>query len=176
MTDRREVFTEVKEYEYVGPPEIKESIRQSGGFPVRTASDLQEFLASRGPEELNEPFTFIVDTSGVLRLAPRRSEHVACADGCAVWAAGEIGFHQSRNRGQWEVSTVSNQSTGYCPDTESWESVARSLDHAGINHGSGYTHPIIFRCCPSCREWNSVKDSHFFCVFCDNELPAKNRR
>ncbi|GEC07984.1 hypothetical protein SSP24_56390 [Streptomyces spinoverrucosus] len=36
---------------------------------------------ARSVEELAEPFTFVVDTEGALRWAPRRSEHVVCAGG-----------------------------------------------------------------------------------------------
>ncbi|MFE0132547.1 hypothetical protein ACFWY6_13405 [Streptomyces sp. NPDC059037] len=162
-------------YEYVGPPEIKESIQNGTGFRVQSAGDLEKFLSSRDRDELDQPFTFIVDMSGILRLAARRSEHVACAGGGTVLAAGEIEF--SRQADRWMAVSVSNQSTGYCPDVESWTAVESALDHAGIQHGSGYSHPITFRRCPrpSCREWNSVKDSYFFCVFCDSPLSVTSR-
>ena len=60
-----------------------------------------------------EPFTFVVDLEGVLRLAPRRSEHVACAGGRPVLSAGEVSFE--RGPDGWEVTSATNQSTGYCP-------------------------------------------------------------
>ncbi|GAB2995762.1 hypothetical protein GCM10023080_072550 [Streptomyces pseudoechinosporeus] len=161
------------EYEYVGPAEIKELVRYGTGFRIESAEDLEGFLTSRDRDELSEPFTFIVDPSGVLRLAPRRSEHVACADGGPVLAAGEIGFSRTAKDGRWEATFVSNQSTGYCPAVESWVAVERSLDRAGIDHGSGYTHRIVFRRCPSCRNWNTVKDSYFVCLFCDSDLPVQ---
>ena len=61
-----------------------------------------------------EEVNFVIDLTGTLRLAPRRSEHVACAGGGPVLSAGEIVFR--RERGGWTVGEVSNQSTGYCPD------------------------------------------------------------
>ncbi len=46
-------------------------------------------------------------------------------------SAGEIGFRRSGGGGAvgggWEVETVSNLSTGYCPDVTSWPTVATAL-------------------------------------------------
>jgi hypothetical protein len=64
-----------------------------------------------------ESFTFVIDLGGALRLAPRRGEHVACADGAPVLSAGEITFLRDQDR--WTVSEVSNPSTGCCPDPAS---------------------------------------------------------
>jgi hypothetical protein len=41
-------------------------------------ADFDAWVSVRTAEELSEPFTFVVDQIGALRLAPRRSEHV-CA-------------------------------------------------------------------------------------------------
>ncbi|WP_212747336.1 DUF5959 family protein [Streptomyces montanus] len=181
-------------YAYVGPLDIAEaagaleaveaaaagSVPRAGatsrpgqGDRIRTPADLDAFLSSRPQDELHEPHTFVVDLSGTLRLAPRRSEHVACAGGEAVRAAGELAF--ARTAQGWTVTYASNQSTGYCPDVESWPAVAAALARAGITHGSAYTHPITYRRCPECGEWNSVQDAHFVCVFCDADLPASHR-
>ncbi|WP_371614576.1 hypothetical protein [Streptomyces sp. NBC_00454] len=122
-------------------------------------------------EELADPFTFVVDAAGVLRLAPRRSEHVVCAAGEAVLGAGEIGFRQES--GRWAVDEVSNQSTGYCPDVGSWPAVAEALDRAGVARPSGFTHEVEFRRCPACRQLNIVREGDFFCVFCDEALPRE---
>src|SRR5258706_11327733 len=70
----------------------------------------------RDPRELREPFTFVVALDGLLRLAPRRSEHVTLAGGRDVLAAGEITF-VSAEKG-WRVAEGTNQSTGYCPDPD----------------------------------------------------------
>jgi hypothetical protein len=45
------------------------------------------------------------------------------------------------------VTEISNESTGYCPDLDSWPAVAAVLDRAGICHPDGFTQPIIFRAC-----------------------------
>lgn len=144
----------------------------SGGPGCRIASsaDFAEWVALRPASELREPFTFVVDGDGTLRLAPRRSEHVACAGGEAVLSAGEIGF--TRDAGGWVVDGISNQSTGYCPDTTSWPAVARALRRAGLPRPDGFTHEVVFRRCPGCQEQNIVREDHFVCVFCDGELPA----
>ncbi|EFL19226.1 hypothetical protein [Streptomyces sp. C] len=157
-------------YRYVGPGELRALVRPGGeGRCVRSAADLHDWLRAAAPGERAEPFTYVVDGAGVLRLAPRRSEHVACAAGGPVLAAGEMGFREES--GQWRVDAVSNQSTGYCPDTGSWADLAAALDTAGIAHPAGFTHPVVFRRCPGCREVNIVREGDFVCLFCDAELP-----
>ncbi|MFK0258773.1 hypothetical protein [Streptomyces sp. NPDC090445] len=159
-------------YRYVGPEHVRAAVRgAAAGTPVRTPADFARWAADRSPGELAEPFTFVIGTDGILRLAPRRSEHVACAGGHRVLSAGEIGFRFRAEAGRWAVHEVSNQSTGYCPDPVSWPAVARALDAAGLDRPNGFTHGIVFRRCPACREHSIVRDSHFACVFCDTDLP-----
>ncbi|MQY08100.1 hypothetical protein [Actinomadura macrotermitis] len=156
-----------RHYRYVGPPDVAAQARPGRtGRAVGSPADLAAWLAERG-DEAAEPFTFVIDLAGTLRLAPRRSEHVACAGGAPVLAAGEIAF-----TGEGAVAEVSNQSTGYCPGRSSWRAVRDALDRAGIAHPGRFTHPIVFRRCPRCRERSIVKDDHYVCVFCDAELPA----
>ncbi|MGW5636774.1 hypothetical protein [Streptomyces sp. NPDC003832] len=160
-----------RSYGYVGPVELKDEVRaDGGGRRIGSASDFAGWVAEQTAAELAEPFTFVVDVDGVLRLAPRRSEHVACAAGGRVLSAGEIGF--VREAGRWAVSEVSNQSTGYCPDVTSWAQVARALDAVGLRRPSGFTHEIVFRRCPDCQEHNIVRENDFVCVFCGGALPA----
>jgi hypothetical protein len=156
----------------VGPADVKAAVRAgSEGHSIRTAADFGEWVSARTTEELAEPFTFVIDTTGVLRLAPRRSEHVACASGERVLSAGEMSFLQES--GQWTIAEVTNQSTGYCPDTSSWPAVAAALDRAGLRHPPGFTHEVVFRRCPACREHNIVREGDFTCVFCDAALPRQ---
>ena len=69
-----------RSYAYVGPDEIRDAVRPgSGGRVVRTPGGFEDWVAEQTAEELAEPFTYVVDAGGDLRLAPRRSEHVACA-------------------------------------------------------------------------------------------------
>jgi hypothetical protein len=165
------VSTRGRGYRYVGPPELRATVQPgSGGTRIGSATEFADWIAGRAAAELAEPFTFVVDVDGVLRLAPWRSEHVACAGGADVLSAGEIGFVRAGRR--WVVSEVSNQSTGYCPDVTSWPAVARALEAAGLERPAGFTHEVVFRRCPGCQERNVVRDDDFVCVFCGSELPA----
>ncbi|MEV7520499.1 hypothetical protein [Streptomyces sp. NPDC091371] len=161
-----------RNYRYVGPAELRRLVRPgAAGRSIRSAADLDGWVSEQARGDLAEPFTFVVDPAGVLRLAARRSEHVACADGGTVLAAGEMRFR--RESGQWSVAEVSNQSTGYCPDVGSWAAVAEALDAAGIERPSGFTHAVVFRRCPACGEVGIVRDEDYVCVFCGGALPAR---
>ncbi|MEV6355687.1 hypothetical protein [Streptomyces hydrogenans] len=160
-----------RSYRYVGPVDLRSAVRPGdSGRRVRSAADFDDWIVERSAAELVEPFTFVVDVGGALLLAPRRSEHVACAGGGLVLSAGEIGF--MREAARWIVSEISNQSTGYCPDVTSWSAVAHALDRIGLGRPSGFTHEVTFRRCPDCQEHNIVREDDFVCVFCDSALPA----
>ncbi|MGW3156484.1 hypothetical protein [Streptomyces sp. NPDC001089] len=160
-----------RSYRYVGPVELKVAVRPgNGGRRIGSAVDFDGWIVEQSAVELAEPFTFVVGMDGVLRLAPRRSEHVACADGDMVLSAGEISF--TREAGRWTVSEVSNQSTGYCPDVAFWAEVARALDAVELRRPSAFTHEVVFRRCLDCQEHNIVREDDFVCVFCDSDLPA----
>ena len=155
----------------MGPAELKAKVRpDAGGWKVRSAADFDTWTATCSADEWSEPFTFIIDADGVLRLAPRRSEHVVCAGGERVLSAGEISF--ARSGGRWVVDEISNQSTGYCPDVDSWAAVAEALDRVGLEHPCGFTYEFVFRRCPGCQEHNIVREADFTCVFCGEDLPA----
>jgi hypothetical protein len=116
-----------RSYRYVGPAELKAAVRPGdSGRRIGSAADFNGWIREQSATELTEPFTFVVGMDGVLGLAPRRSEHVACAGGDMVLSAAEISFMREADRET--VSEVSNQSTGYCPDVTSWTEVARTLD------------------------------------------------
>ncbi|WP_327268120.1 hypothetical protein OG233_07465 [Streptomyces sp. NBC_01218] len=162
----------VRSYRYVGPPGPLTTVRPgSAGCRIASSTAFGRWVALRPAPELCEPFTYAVAGDGVLLLAPRRSEHVACAGGGAVLGAGEIGF--ARDAGGWMVDGVSNLSTGYCPDTSSWTAVARAVDRTGLARPDGFTHEVVFRRCPGCQEHSVVREDHFFCVFCDGALPPE---
>ncbi|MEU3242549.1 hypothetical protein ABZ713_07110, partial [Streptomyces sp. NPDC006875] len=96
-----------RSYRYVGPAELKAAVRPGdGGRRIGSAADFGGWIVEQSAAELTEPFTFVIDVDGVLRLAPRRSEHVACAGGDMVLSAGEISFMREADR--WTVSEVSN--------------------------------------------------------------------
>ncbi|MGW1782373.1 hypothetical protein ACWCQQ_25025 [Streptomyces sp. NPDC002143] len=159
-----------RRYGYVGPEDVRRAVgRGNGGRAIRCAADLDACTTAKDAEDA-EPFTYVVGLDGLLRLAPRRSEHVACADGDDVLGAGEISFRRGP-RGAVRVHEVSNQSTGYCPDPDSWPAVAAALDRAGIGRPDGFTHALVFRRCERCGENNVVREGVFVCVFCDGDLP-----
>jgi hypothetical protein len=157
----------------VGPAGLSVGVRPGGdGRRIGSAADFDAWAAEQSSVDLAEPFTFVVGTDGVLRLAPRRSEHVVCAGGQPVLSAGEIAFICESESGSWRVSDVSNHSTGYCPDVSSWPAVARALDRAGLGRPDGFTHEVVFRRCPGCQEHGIVREGDFVCVFCGSDLPS----
>jgi hypothetical protein len=162
-----------KEYPYVGPDEIrKRSVGAPPGMRITKASDLEAWVRTNGPKQTGGliGITFVVDEEGFLRIADRHTEHVACAAGNAVLSAGEL-FLRVHDKSLC-VEEASNQSTGYCPEPESWTEVERILEHIGVTHPGRFTTEIVFRLCPSCGERNIVKDFWFVCAICESELPA----
>jgi hypothetical protein len=158
-------------YEYVGPEEIR---RRAFTAPagVRTASplDLENWARQTGQRPNREGLiaaTFVVDEQGNLCVADRGSEHIACSGSRAVLSAGELFFLAS------EVVEVSNQSTGFCPEPESWPVVAAALDRAGLHHPGRFTREVVFRRCPACGQRNIVKDGWFVCGVCGVMLPRE---
>lgn len=160
----------LREYQYVGPDEIREVSRtQPSGIPIRNVRDIETWLETGPTEQLPDGSwvaTFTISTDQILYLAPRRSEHVACASGGPVLSAGEVTIDDEFN-----IAEISNQSTGFCPEPDSWKSVQPVLDQLGLNHPGEFTNAVVFRRCPKCKERNIVKDSWFYCQICDAKLP-----
>lgn len=163
-------MAQTRRYRYVGPAEVRDRIAVDA-VAVDGPASLDGWLAGRDRGELAEPVTFVVDLDGVLRLAPRRSEHIALAGGRQVFAAGEMSF-ASTGMG-WRVAAVTNQSTGYCPDPDCWPAVASALDRVGVPHPGGFTDRVTFRRCPVCGERNIVRDEDFTCALCGSALPTQ---
>jgi hypothetical protein len=160
-----------KLYQYVGPTRILEEARhQPPGFEVRTEAELRAWLVSHGVGRRQVmTVTFVVDEAGNLRVAHRRSEHVACSGGGSVRSAGELTLAMVGK--QVRVADASNQSTGFCPEPTSWPEVQRALDASGIQHPGEFTSVFYFRRCPACGQTNIIKDEIFHCDACDAELP-----
>jgi hypothetical protein len=162
-----------KIYTYVGPNEIRARLSgQPAGVCIRNRSDVLAWVKESGQAiERSRPIaaTFVVDPAGQLRIADRHSEHVACAGGGDVLSAGEMFFNCENDV---RVAEVSNQSTGYCPEPQSWPAVAQALDRAEIEHPGEFTTACIFRRCQSCGSRNIVKDEWFHCGVCAAPLPA----
>lgn len=160
-----------REFEYVGPTQIRDDAKGApAGVSIAGREAVLAWLAD--PETGNADddgwATYVVDVLGKLVIAPRRTEHVACAKGGAVLAAGEIRFGANG-----EVLEVTNNSTGYCPSEDCWESVDLALDRARLRHPTAFTFVARFRRCPACTERNLVKDEWYQCAFCDADLPIE---
>jgi hypothetical protein len=162
----------LKTYRYVGPPEILARCRSAPkGIAIRSTDDLRAWIKATEQKPANQTVaTFVIDESGSLLIADRHSEHVACAGGEPILSAGEITFAVED---ELEVIEVSNQSTGYCPEPESWPQVALALDRIPLHHPGTFTNEIVFRRCVSCEQINIVKDAWLVCLFCGNDLPTQ---
>ncbi len=158
-------------YTYVGSQDIYEKVKgHPPGKAIRSIADLKEWLFSQADyveTDGNVWATYVVKEDLVLYLAPRRSEHVACAAGGSVVAAGEMSFSPVKG----ELLTCTNQSLGYCPDVDCWKEVESALDYAKIEHEGCFTDEYIIRRCPKCNQKNIVKDGLFECGSCWSELP-----
>ncbi|GAA3453922.1 hypothetical protein [Dactylosporangium matsuzakiense] len=152
-------------YRYVGPAEL---MGGPAGAAMVSPAAFERWIARA---DASEPFTYVVDRHGYLLLAPRECEHVACAGGSRVRGAGEVTF--ARDADGWLVRTVSNQSTGYCPDVTSWPAVAAAFERAALRHPGRFSDELTFRRCPGCTELNVVKDGDFACTYCGTALPAR---
>lgn len=162
-------------YAYVGPPGIKASVRREAHCrSLDSLADLEAWLGENSPRDRSTgavPATYVVDAAGRLWIADRRSEHVACADGGEVLAAGELVFGISRDA--IRVIEASNQSTGYCPDPCCWNALGAELERLGLPGPPDFTAAFTFRRCPACGAINVVKDGYFECDVCGAELPAE---
>lgn len=157
-------------YSYRGPASVAREVQGSHtGTSIHSLGELRDWL-NRHPEAESEGATFVVTTNGVLRLAPRRTEHVACAEGAPVLAAGEIIFAGGSDTPR--VIEATNQSIGYCPEPESWPALAAALGRIGLAPPERYTREFLFRLCQDCGQLNIVKENWFYCSVCDAPLPA----
>lgn len=162
-------------YHYQGPQSIAQAVAgHPKGSPIRSVSDLEQWIEHTHQQVKRWGViaaTFVITQDGILCLADRHSEHVACAGGRAVRSAGELFL--TRSQVGWKVSEVSNQSTGYCPEPASWAAVATALDQIPLPHPGAFTHVVLFRRCPVCRQLNLIKEEVFVCSLCDSELPRE---
>ena len=160
-----------RRYHYVGPDTLREAARQQpAGIVIHTRDDLAAWLQTSPTERTVDGewvTTFVIDLQQQLRLAPRRSEHVACAAGGPVLSAGEMTFASDVC-----VTAVSNESTGFCPEAGSWSVVQAALEAIHVSHPGRFTTEIIFRQCTHCDQITIVKDHWFVCAVCDADLSA----
>jgi hypothetical protein len=162
-------------YRYIGPKQLAErAARSAAGVRVESAEDVRQWLRQTHQEvsaEGSVTVTFVIDESGGLRIADRRSEHVACASGRPVCSAGEMTFAVEPNG--IRVTWVTNQSTGYGPEPDSWPAVQAALTRTGLVAPEGFSQEFLFRRCPRCGSVNLIKERVFECGVCSERLPEK---
>src|SRR5688500_19009932 len=97
-------------YHYVGSRAMADRVRSAPRGPtISSPADLARWAFSNGARGASEiTVTFIISEAGELLVADRHSEHVACAGGRLVRAAGELCFVLNGDR--VTVTRVSNQS------------------------------------------------------------------
>ncbi len=161
-------------YAYVGPPGILARAARPAGWVIADRETLLRILTALGPPNAEglSPATFVVLPAGQLVLGERGREHVACAAGGPVRAAGEL-FLTLEEPNSPVVVEASNQSTGYVPEPSCWPEVARALDEIRIPHPGKFTLALLFSRCPNCGQCNVVRDEHFACAVCEAELPRE---
>jgi len=122
------------------------------GVPVASPEDIVRWINStdQSPRASNEvTATFVVNDEGTLLTADRHSEHVACAGNRPVRSAGEMCF--ALDDARVIVTRISNQSTGYCPEPESWAAVVAALRAARLEPTEGFDPRCEFRRCTQMR-------------------------
>ncbi|AKF10957.1 hypothetical protein [Sandaracinus amylolyticus] len=154
-------------HRYVGPPEIAAHARTEPAGAAITSGEALERVARTLDRRGVVTTTYVVDLDGVLRIADRSSEHVACAGGRPVLAAGELEVSGSR------VVSATNLSTGYCPEAGCWSALAEALDRAGIARPSAFAHAFEMRRCVACGARQVTKDGELECVECGAALAAR---
>jgi len=158
-------------YRYVGSHDLLKLLQNPAQhFNIQNPGDVLRWITET-KQPLNKAgivtATFIIDTSGQLWISDQRSEHVVCARGQDVLSAGEMTFQLQ----PISVVAVTNQSTGYCPQPESWSVVAYALTPLGIPYPDQFTSSYLFRWCTECQTTNIIKDEWFECAVCQSPLP-----
>jgi len=160
-----------KLYPYVGPPEIAAAVSMNTLRAAISSHDDIRRWVSESSQLLDATnsitATFVIDADGILWIADRRSEHIACSRGGRVLSAGEITLTVTDN--EIDASYITNQSTGYCPQPASWPAVAAALDSAGIDHLDDFDVRCEFRRCV-CGQINLVKNEVYECDVCGKNL------
>lgn len=161
-------------YNYVGSKEIRDRVDERFiGKTIIKIQDIMDWIEESDQIIKHESLiaTFIINLNTDLVVADRHSEHVICAGGKKVLSAGEITFNFEKEG--IEVSEISNQSTGYCPEPKSWNKVEFALNKIGIKHPGFFTKAYDFRYCENCGNKNLIKENIFECLICEQELDIK---
>ncbi len=162
----------MRTYSYTGPDDLLKAARSNivRGV-IRSPSDLLSWV-ERASQHLDSSgmvtATFVVIPGEGLTISDRHSEHVACARGRDVLSAGEVTIEMPA--GGPRIDSITNQSTGYCPEPESWPAVYEAIELAGLEAPDGFEPTFVFRKCTGCGAVNIVKEGVFECAVCETEL------
>jgi hypothetical protein len=156
-----------REYGYVGSPTARERAREAPpGAIISDRASLARWLRANA-DALLEGATYVVDRRGSLRLAPRRSEHVACAGEPWVLAAGEVEFGD----GGASLARLSNQSSGFCPEPETLGLVQEVFATLGLQSPGRFDPECHWRRC-ECGQVVLRKEGDDACPCCGTTLPT----
>lgn len=159
-----------REYRYVGPESLAEQATASiERLQPQSEHEIRRWMLERAAATIT--LTFVVDRSGALWLSGRGTEHVACARGAPVLGAGELVLQVCKLG--VDVISVTNQSTGYCPEPSCWPAVRTALERAGLQTPPSFAHEFDFRRCTTCGTINVLKSGYPECPVCDADLPAE---
>ena len=117
-----------KVYHYVGSPDLRNPGTLPDRYRIASADDVFRWISESKQERQPDGgfvATFVIDTAHRLWIADRRSEHVHCSRFGDVLSAGE--FYFTLEKRAVYVASVTNQSTGYCPEQSSWPVVQAAL-------------------------------------------------
>ena len=163
------LLVDAKLYSYVGPSEITLLLASpSARWPLRSVTDVLNwkqdvYPALKHPVLTMVTVTFIIDRDATLWIADQHSEHLVCARGKAVIAAGELTFDLTH---KVRITEITNQSTGYCPEPNTWSITSHVLQITGLPHPPAWTRCYNFRRCDRCATIAIIKDDDFECAVC----------
>ncbi len=166
----------MKKYKFVGNSELLQFIDPKlMGHHIKSTKDIENWIKINHQKfdfNVEITATFVIDLDFNLLINDRHSEHIVCANGKEVFSAGEITFKLLKNK-TIIISKITNQSTGYCPSSASWDAVKISLEKTDILFPEFFTTFFEFRICEKCHWINVIKDEYFVCLNdnCQNELP-----
>lgn len=160
-----------KLYTYVGPRDLLTLSPPEDLVQVVSAESFYRWAQNKKVRSEGYTVTYVVLASGELRMAERQTEHVACAEGGPVRAAGEMSFEIHKR--EVHITSLSNLSTGFCPEPEYLEQVLALVASLQVDLSTCDVHFFEFRRCQECQSTNVIKVGDPFCVVCDAPLPEE---
>ena len=167
------------EYGYIGPEKFLKNLdKKYKGFLINDRNDIEKWILQT--DQITDSngliiATFIINLENKLLINDRHSEHVQCANGENILSAGEIGFVVKNTKVEG-IEFISNQSTGYCPSSRSWDKVEKAINEIeGIEVPKEFEPKFEFSYCSNCQSLKIVKDEYYYCHRCDNELYSEDK-